>query len=88
MGLQVGVLVIVRCLVLGVASDIELITMGLPQWFNGSGAFVALRAVLGARASVVPHLRARDITDVDFEALRRAGVTAVVFDKDNTLTHP
>lgn len=62
--------------------------MGLAQWFNVSGAALAVRVVLGSRAAVVPHIRARDVSAVDFETLRKAGATAVVFDKDNTLTFP
>ena len=70
----------------GVQSRLK--SMGLAQWFNASGAALAVRVVLGSRATAVPHIRARDVSAVDFETLRKAGVTGVVFDKDNTLTFP
>ena len=43
----------------------------------------------GFRASLaVPQLQVHDISCVDWAALRSAGFTGVVFDKDNTLTVP
>jgi hypothetical protein len=43
----------------------------------------------GRNASLaVPQLQVHDISCVDWAALRSAGFTGVVFDKDNTLTVP
>ncbi|CAG8494227.1 6792_t:CDS:2, partial [Ambispora leptoticha] len=37
---------------------------------------------------LVPHVLVSDIREVDFVQLKKAGVQAVAFDKDNTLTAP
>ncbi len=42
----------------------------------------------GNSSLALPHLSVRDITHVDWEALRAAGFQGCVFDKDNTLTTP
>ena len=56
----------------------------------GGGLTLLLPASLqGFRASLaVPQLQVHDISCVDWAALRSAGFTGVVFDKDNTLTVP
>jgi|EP00037_Helgoeca_nana_P012843 phosphatidylglycerophosphatase GEP4 len=62
--------------------------MGVAQWVNLNGVGLALRLLVRDRRIAVPHLRVTDITQIDWAALRRSGITAVVFDKDNTLTEP
>ncbi|KAJ3238973.1 hypothetical protein HDU81_006788 [Chytriomyces hyalinus] len=37
---------------------------------------------------LVPHVRVSGVDAIDFARLRRSGATAVVFDKDNTITAP
>ncbi|KAI8871440.1 HAD-superfamily phosphatase [Ramicandelaber brevisporus] len=36
----------------------------------------------------LPHLVVNDVRSIDYAALRASGVTAIAFDKDNTLTAP
>uniref|UniRef100_A0A7S0L2L9 Phosphatidylglycerophosphatase n=1 Tax=Coccolithus braarudii TaxID=221442 RepID=A0A7S0L2L9_9EUKA len=37
---------------------------------------------------MVPHLRVRDLSKLDFASMRAAGIVGLVLDKDNTLTAP
>ncbi|CAO3570380.1 unnamed protein product [Mortierella alpina] len=37
---------------------------------------------------MIPNLVVRDVRDINFEQLRKAGITAIAFDKDNCLTRP
>eukprot|EP00275_Glaucocystis_incrassata_P001602 EC123455.1.p1 GENE.EC123455.1~~EC123455.1.p1 ORF type:complete len:131 (+),score=18.85 EC123455.1:125-517(+) len=46
-----------------------------------------LKAILFESSLLMPHV-STDLNAIDFNALKRAGVRAVVFDKDNTLTFP
>jgi len=39
-------------------------------------------------ALVLPHIQAGTVDDLCFDSLKKAGIRAVVFDKDNTLTAP
>jgi phosphatidylglycerophosphatase GEP4 len=52
-------------------------------------AIWTLSAVLRRPSLVVPHVAVDHISQVNFDALQRhAGVQAIIFDKDNTLTAP
>lgn len=62
--------------------------MGWAQWVNVNGVALAVRVLLRDRWAVVPHIRVSTIAAVDWTALQRSGISAVVFDKDNTLTAP
>ncbi|KAI0056141.1 hypothetical protein BV25DRAFT_1814552 [Artomyces pyxidatus] len=55
--------------------------------FNGPGALVPLYALFNPRL-LLPSLTVRDIRQLDFAALRRAGYRGAIFDKDNCLTLP
>jgi phosphatidylglycerophosphatase GEP4 len=44
--------------------------------------------VVANPALAIPHLRVADLREVRFDLLKRSGISAVVFDKDNTLTAP
>lgn len=59
----------------------------LRQNINLGGAAAFLR-VLWSPAEAIPHAACADVGCVDFAALAEAGVRAVLFDKDNTLTLP
>ncbi|KAG0342709.1 hypothetical protein BG000_002054 [Podila horticola] len=37
---------------------------------------------------MIPNLVVRDIRDINFEQLHKAGIVAIAFDKDNCLTRP
>ena len=56
------------------------------QFFNGRALREASR-VWRCRGLAVPHERAKNIGQIDFEALRKKA-SFVIFDKDNTLTLP
>eukprot|EP00966_Prymnesium_polylepis_P142984 3300502-Prymnesium_polylepis.1 len=58
------------------------------QSFNWPAIVTTVRVVLRQPSLALPHLKVRDIRDIDFDGLRAAGCTGVVFDKDNTLTLP
>ncbi|KAJ3696072.1 hypothetical protein LUZ60_001449 [Juncus effusus] len=58
------------------------------QRFNPSGIFFTLSVAFRQPRLFLPHLSVRDISSVDWAALRRAGFRGVVLDKDNTLTAP
>ena len=60
----------------------------MPQSFNWPAIATTVRVVFRQPSLALPHLKVRDIRDVDFNGLRAAGCTGVVFDKDNTLTLP
>jgi phosphatidylglycerophosphatase GEP4 len=51
-------------------------------------ALTTLPRVFARRELAVPHLRVATIKQVDWRKLQAAGIRAVVFDKDNTLTAP
>eukprot|EP00798_Chlamydomonas_sp_ICE-L_P006365 gene6365-2993_t len=55
------------------------------QNFNSAGIGLFMK-ILGSLA--IPHLTVPDIRSVRWQALKDAGICGVVFDKDNTLTHP
>ncbi|CCM05880.1 uncharacterized protein FIBRA_08117 [Fibroporia radiculosa] len=54
---------------------------------NLPGILVPFHLLLNPRL-VVPHLVVKDIRQLDFRELRRAGYRGAVFDKDNCLTLP
>ena len=37
---------------------------------------------------LVPHVAVRNVDELNYDALRAAGVASIIFDKDNTLTAP
>eukprot|EP00529_Nitzschia_sp_RCC80_P041436 CAMPEP_0113458140 /NCGR_PEP_ID=MMETSP0014_2-20120614/9767_1 /TAXON_ID=2857 /ORGANISM="Nitzschia sp." /LENGTH=195 /DNA_ID=CAMNT_0000349651 /DNA_START=1245 /DNA_END=1829 /DNA_ORIENTATION=+ /assembly_acc=CAM_ASM_000159 len=52
-------------------------------------AIVTLASVFRRPSLLVPHLTVEDVSQIDFHDLKTNGkITAVVFDKDNTLTEP
>ena len=52
-------------------------------------AIVTLASVFRRPSLLVPHLTVEDVSQIDYYALKKDGrITAVVFDKDNTLTEP
>ncbi|KAF9577121.1 hypothetical protein BGW38_007873, partial [Lunasporangiospora selenospora] len=57
------------------------------QSFNPQGILQSFRVLISPRL-MVPNLVVRDIRDINFEQLRRAGIVAIAFDKDNCLTRP
>ena len=57
------------------------------QYWNSAGVAGAVEA-LRKPSLLLPHLSAPDVSALDFATLKRIGVRAVVFDKDNTLTAP
>ncbi|KAF9423942.1 hypothetical protein BGZ94_008125 [Podila epigama] len=57
------------------------------QSFNLQGVLQAFRVLVSPRL-MVPHLTVRDIREINFEQLQKAGIVAIAFDKDNCLTPP
>ncbi|KAJ1985754.1 hypothetical protein H4R33_003792 [Dimargaris cristalligena] len=57
------------------------------QSFNGPGIRAAA-SVLWRPRLLIPHQVVTDIRAVDFSALRKQGIRAIGFDKDNCLTRP
>ncbi|KAG0350768.1 mitochondrial PGP phosphatase-domain-containing protein [Gamsiella multidivaricata] len=57
------------------------------QSFNPQGILQAFR-VLASPRLMIPNLVVRDIRDINFEQLRKSGIVAIAFDKDNCLTRP
>jgi phosphatidylglycerophosphatase GEP4 len=52
-------------------------------------ALVTLASVIRRPSLLVPHVSVDNISQVDYAAMKeRAGIRAIVFDKDNTLTAP
>mmetsp|Transcript_28936 Transcript_28936/g.53175 ORF Transcript_28936/g.53175 Transcript_28936/m.53175 type:complete len:289 (-) Transcript_28936:211-1077(-) len=60
----------------------------LLQNFNGAGLQMFCSSIFSDPCIAIPHLTARHIGHVDWEALHAAGFKGCVFDKDNTLTLP
>eukprot|EP00040_Diaphanoeca_grandis_P007488 m.41110 g.41110 ORF g.41110 m.41110 type:complete len:210 (-) comp18707_c1_seq1:49-678(-) len=61
----------------------------LGQWINVGGLVSTIRFVaLRQRWLAIPHQRVTSVNDIDFQSLQNAGVTGVIFDKDNCLTIP
>ncbi|KAI9098810.1 mitochondrial PGP phosphatase [Phlyctochytrium arcticum] len=57
------------------------------QSFNWAGVS-SLGTLLLRPSLLIPHLTVPDVSHINFYALRNAGIRALVFDKDNTLTAP
>ena len=52
-------------------------------------AFIATARTLIRRPGLlVPHVAVRNVDELNYDALRAAGVASIIFDKDNTLTAP
>jgi len=60
----------------------------LGQYFNLAGIKMFGSALFRNRHNFIPHVRAKDISEIDFVKLHSYGVRFIVFDKDNTLTNP
>ncbi|KAG0337146.1 hypothetical protein BG004_007759 [Podila humilis] len=57
------------------------------QSFNFQGIIQAFRVMASPRL-MIPNLVVRDIRDINFAQLHKAGIRAIAFDKDNCLTRP
>ncbi|KAF8953107.1 hypothetical protein BGZ46_003280 [Entomortierella lignicola] len=57
------------------------------QSLNFQGILQTFRVLISPRL-MVPNLIVRDIRDINFEQLHKAGIIALAFDKDNCLTRP
>lgn len=57
------------------------------QSFNLQGILQSFRVLTSPRL-MVPNIVVRDIRDINFEQLHKAGIIAIAFDKDNCLTKP
>ncbi|BFZ64674.1 hypothetical protein YB2330_005826 [Saitoella coloradoensis] len=57
------------------------------QSFNSQGILLSFRAFLNPSLAT-PNLHLPSIAHISFPALKRAGIHAIAFDKDNTLTAP
>ncbi|CAI7875453.1 unnamed protein product [Closterium sp. NIES-53] len=60
----------------------------LGQSFNLQGVTAVASVAVSNPSLAVPHVSVPDIRWIDWKALHAAGLRAVVFDKDNTLTLP
>ncbi|GJP53744.1 hypothetical protein CLOM_g14052 [Closterium sp. NIES-68] len=60
----------------------------LGQSFNLQGITAVASVAVSNPSLAIPHVSVPDIRWIDWKALHAAGFKAVVFDKDNTLTHP
>eukprot|EP01088_Endostelium_zonatum_P019597 TRINITY_DN6849_c0_g1_i1.p1 TRINITY_DN6849_c0_g1~~TRINITY_DN6849_c0_g1_i1.p1 ORF type:complete len:234 (-),score=30.16 TRINITY_DN6849_c0_g1_i1:50-751(-) len=60
---------------------------GRQNW-NGKGIGYFFRYLVTSPSFFVPHFFAPSIQNVNWNALRKLGITAVIFDKDNTITEP
>eukprot|EP00465_Bigelowiella_longifila_P013166 CAMPEP_0185265546 /NCGR_PEP_ID=MMETSP1359-20130426/27903_1 /TAXON_ID=552665 /ORGANISM="Bigelowiella longifila, Strain CCMP242" /LENGTH=264 /DNA_ID=CAMNT_0027854873 /DNA_START=37 /DNA_END=831 /DNA_ORIENTATION=- len=59
----------------------------LGQSFN-LDAIRCLGAAIRHPSFLIPHVNAYNVNEICFKTLKKAGIRAVVFDKDNTLTAP
>lgn len=57
------------------------------QSFNKDAIFRSIQIWMNPNL-LIPHRRIKNITQLSFDELKRKGIQAVVFDKDNTLTLP
>jgi phosphatidylglycerophosphatase GEP4 len=60
----------------------------LGQSMNVAGISLFLKLAVSDASLAVPHIDCESIQDIDWFKLKKAGFTAVIFDKDNTLTIP
>ena len=58
------------------------------QSWNPLALFATVRTLVRQPGLLVPHVAVRNVAALDFDALRAAGVSSIIFDKDNTLTAP
>jgi len=58
------------------------------QRWNPGAVFRSTRHLLWKRNYFLPHYRVPDIRAINFELLKRTGIKAIIFDKDNTITAP
>lgn len=59
----------------------------LGQSFN-TAAISALWRYVRSPSLLVPHVHVENLAKIDWEALKRRGIKAVLLDKDNTVTRP
>ena len=60
----------------------------LGQSMNVAGISLFLKLAVSDASLAIPHIDCESIQDIDWFKLKKAGFTAVIFDKDNTLTIP
>ena len=60
----------------------------LGQSMNVAGISLFLKLAVSDASLAIPHIDCESIQDIDWFKLKNAGFTAVIFDKDNTLTIP
>ena len=58
------------------------------QSWNPLALFATVRTLVRRPGLLVLHVAVRNVAALDFDALRAAGVSSIIFDKDNTLTAP
>lgn len=58
------------------------------QNFNSAGISLFFQILGGDNSLAIPHLSVKDISQVNWGALKQAGLRGCIFDKDNTLCKP
>ena len=58
------------------------------QSWNPLALIATARTLIRRPGLLVPHVAVRNVDDLNYDALRAAGVASIIFDKDNTLTAP
>ena len=68
---------------------LQLMQKALGQRFNWPALALTARILAGGQSTLmIPHLEAPSLANLDLEALKRAGITGLVLDKDTTPTRP
>ena len=58
------------------------------QSWNPLALIATARTLIRRPGLLVPHVAVRNVDELNYDALRAAGVASIIFDKDNTLTKP
>ena len=58
------------------------------QSWNPLALLATARTLVKRPGLLVPHVAVRNVDELNYDALRAAGVASIIFDKDNTLTAP
>ena len=58
------------------------------QSWNPLALIATARTLIRRPGLLVPHVAVRNVDELNYDALRAAGVASIIFDKDNTLTAP
>ncbi len=58
------------------------------QSWNPLALIATARTLIRRPGLLVPHVAVRNVEELNYDALRAAGVASIIFDKDNTLTAP